>query len=441
MSVVVRWTRILTSAREGGQAIVMLDVGLLGLLAVGVIVAHIAFPPIDAFLPVVAPDSLGIQGGWALDDQGNVDFPGSLRSNLSLIRQVGASSIRINFRLGAHYADWTTRDARGLSALDQYDVVVNEIREKYGLHVLGLISNESWRGGQGDWTANSAEYAGGNGDNAYLAALSKRAAAVLIQHFQGRIGDWEVWNEPNGNTTTVSGQPRGGTYIYPSNFAQLLRHIYEDARQSPGMRIISGGLLAGDWDLPPGVPTKSDALRRDSGAAYLAATYQQGRRVAGWDSVRAKYGAYPLDAVGLHLYVDPGGKTTRRKVEVYLQEVRDAYATYEASGTSKRVVVTEFGWGTDAVTQEIQAANLQIAYAAFRDTSFVENGYWFFVQDNAAAGLFYGLQTMGPGGNGGSSKLSLGAYKEASAYHPGITVFGLQILRPSPLHFADQAGR
>ena len=57
----------------------------------------------------------GLDGGWALDDAGDYDFPLSLYRKIPLIVQANAGWVRLNFRLGAHYQDWTTPDSRGKS--------------------------------------------------------------------------------------------------------------------------------------------------------------------------------------------------------------------------------------------------------------------------------------------------------------------------------------
>jgi hypothetical protein len=69
------------------------------------------------------------------------------------------------FRLGnGYFLDWIDTPAHGYSALDRYDVIVNNARTD-GLHVLGELSNEAWNGWLSMWQANNAEISGGNGDN------------------------------------------------------------------------------------------------------------------------------------------------------------------------------------------------------------------------------------------------------------------------------------
>jgi hypothetical protein len=111
-----------------------------------------------------------------------------------------------------------------------------------------------------------------------------------------------------------------------------------------------------------------------------------GRGVAGWQS-----GAYPLDALGLHLYIDQNRTTSRGNLQAYLQDVRAVYLAFEGGGTGKRIEVTEAGWTNVFVDANVQAANVQTLYATLRSTSYVDRGYWFNVQDIPEAGLYYGL--------------------------------------------------
>jgi hypothetical protein len=215
-------------------------------------------------LPPVAPlpadrAAQGIQGGWAIDDAGQVAFAHGLLGQLPLIQASGAGWVRINFRLGAAFRNWTDPGAGGHTALERYDVVVDDARAR-GLQVLGLLSNDSWVGSQGEWTAGAAELGQGNGDNAYLHAFSQQAAVVLARHFLGRIDTWEVWNEPNAwLANPLPGVYQGDTFLYPSNFAWLLRHVYEDTRLAgvTGLTLVAGGVTGSNYG-GYGVPQRGD---------------------------------------------------------------------------------------------------------------------------------------------------------------------------------------
>ena len=352
----------------------------------------------------------GLTGGWAIDDNGAVVFPHSLDRQLGLMQKAGAGWVRINFRLGSCYADWTSIGCNGKTALQQYDQLVADA-SGHGLKVLGLLSNESWNGTQAVWQANNAENnVLGNGDNLYLQTFSQKAALVLAGHFRSSITYWEVWNEPNAwSANPAPGVYTGITYIYPSNFAWLLRHVYADTRTAglSGMQFVSGGALG-----------QNNGGGFSPGGDYLRSTYQQGKLNAGWDSVRATYGSYPLDMIAQHLYIDQNGATNAQRINQFLSDVRSAYTAYEGANTGKKTVVTEFGWSTAAVSAQMQANNLKTAYTTFGNTSYVFSAYWNAAQDIPEAPGYWGLQTGGSVADNytGTPKPSFSSYQKYANY-------------------------
>jgi hypothetical protein len=346
--------------------------------------------------------SQGINSGWPINDSGQYAFPHSLYTSLNLIQTSGAKWLRLNFRLGSYYKDWITPGANGLNALQSYDIVVNAALNA-GLQVLGLLSNESWPGNQTQWTANNAENTpGGNGDNPYLQAFSQNAAVVIASHFDGKIGLWEVWNEPNAWSSNPSpGVYSGSSFIYPSNFAWLLHHIYNDVKSNytRDVRFVSGGLFGND--LGP-------ILSTSSGADYIAATYRAGIARANWSTDLSMNGSYPLDSIGMHLYIDQGRSTSAAKITQYLQAVRASYVNYEGGNTNKQLLLTEIGWTTATVAAQIQASNLSTTYITTKALPYVKDVYWFSIQDIPEANQAYGLFD-----GSGNAKPSLAAYQQS----------------------------
>jgi hypothetical protein len=272
-----------------------------------------------------------------------------------------------------------------------------------GLQVLGLLSNESWPGNQTQWTANNAENTpGGNGDNPYFQAFSQNAAVVLASHFDGKIGLWEVWNEPDAWSSNPSpGVYSGSSFIYPSNFAWLLHHIYNDVKSNytRDVRFVSGGLFGND--LGP-------ILNTSSGVDYIAATYRAGIAHANWSTDLSMNGSYPLDSIGMHLYIDQGRSTSAAKITQYLQAVRASYVNYEGGNTNKQLLLTEIGWTTATVTAQVQASNLSTAYTTTKALPYVKDVYWFSIQDIPEAKQAYGLFD-----GSGNAKPSLAVYQQS----------------------------
>ena len=347
----------------------------------------------------------GLQGGWAVDDLGNRNFTSSLSLQMSTLHEAEAGWLRINFRLGECFADWTRVGCNGRTALQIYDEVVDGALDR-GFRVLGVLSNEARHGDQPEWIANSAEADRGNGDNRYIRGFAADAG-LLASHFGERIGHWELWNEPDAWTSLdEQGRPTGGSFLYPSNFAWLLLRAHGEVKLArPDAVVISGGLFAHDLDGPR--PREAGACGSGlvSGAAYLCATYELGLEKAGWVA------PYPFDHVGQHLYLDQGGLTSERKLRAYLRDLRTAYLEYEGAATGKQTYITEVGWTTAAVSAAVQARNVLVAYDTFRVTPYIARSFWFGARDVPEGGLFFGLADAA-----GRNKPALAAYQDAAAY-------------------------
>lgn len=372
----------------------------------------------------------GLQAGWAVDDKGNVNFTSSFTLQNRFMHEAEASWIRLNFRLGACFKDWVSRGCNGRTALETYDEVV-DIAQDHGFQVLGLVGHEAWHGSQDDWNARNAEHAGGDGDNRYLQEFGYHAATVLATHFKGKIRHWEIWNEPNAWTERDDlGRPKGGSFIYPSGFAWALTRGYEAVKQvRPDAVVISGGLFGHDLgDAAILFAREPCPSAMPSGAEYLCATYEMGLRHAGWQP-----GAYPFDHIGQHLYIDGGNVTSEEKLRMYLEEIRDAYLLYEGPETQKTTHITEFGWSTKDLSQELQAENLLIAFDTFRQVEYVARAYWFHAQDVPEAGLFFGLTEAS-----GKKKKAFDVYLDAAAYDSPIGDEPVVVAKPPAPRTATQ---
>jgi hypothetical protein len=317
----------------------------------------------------------GLQPGAPMGDNGEIFFSNDVAARIAAS---GAGWVRLNFRLGPNFSDWTSISNLDFSALSRYDIIVDNALNN-DLQVLGLLCNEAWNTTNvpGDWQANNAEVASGNGDNAYIQDFDTYAAQVLIPHFAGKINHWEVWNEPNASLT----------FTYPSNFAWLLRRVYIAAQESgvPDLTILSGGLLSTHSQ------TSTTLTPANTGADYLRDTYNQGKLNADWEMIKSNFGSYPLDVIGQHLYIDQWGRTKASRIAQAVSLVHDAYVDGEGGDTNKTTHVTEMGWATNMVSERIQAGNLTTAYNQLKKLAYTPLTYWFFLQDVPVANLFHGL--------------------------------------------------
>jgi hypothetical protein len=340
----------------------------------------------------------GLQDGWTFDNRGNMAGSYLLSDQFWIMQEAGAGWVRIHFRLGECFSEWDAAGCRadGKTALQLNDEVVSAALS-HNLKVLGLVTHETWRGNGGqeaEWSSNNVENGGTDGDNAYIRGLANRAG-LLAAYFKDRINAWELWTKPNAWTDNSGTVYTGGTFVYPSNYAQMLRQTGGAIKSANAeATFISGGLLGHD------VGVKHQGLqgtykqatncpnRLPSGGDYLCAVYDMGRAKAGWAPQ-----ASPFDHIGQQLYIKQDSAVTSADLLAYLDDLRNVYLTYGGEPASKQTHITAFGWTTAtsgltalSVSADLQAQNLETGYHTFREMSpsrggYVARAYWFRTRD------------------------------------------------------------
>ena len=118
-----------------------------------------------------------------------------------------------------------------------------------------------------------------------------------------------------------------------------------------------------------------------------------------------------------------------------------AYVAFEGSATPKNTVVTEFGWKTAAVSQSVQAQNLQLAYTAFKEATYVKNAYWLNIQDIPEANQTFGLQTGGSASDQylGVHKPSFSSYQQYAVNWPTTVSYQTADAGPAIVFFNGTA--
>jgi len=280
----------------------------------------------------------------------------------------GAGAVRIDFRLDGAAA-W---DAEQLS---RYEAIVDAALAA-GLEPLGLIAYEAVPAGQESWNDDPD----GDGYNDYVAAFAA-TAQVLMGHFAGSVRRWEVWNEPNcwsNPDYATDPQNAGCSYLLPRVFAAMMTEVYlrnEPLLQAGALSLVSGGLFAHDIGGASSPATD-----------YLGELYAQ---EGAWDALEVNAGRrYPWDSLGYHLYVDQEALTDGALLTAYLDAVRDLSGQ---RGDEAPFAVTEIGWSTLSLTEEVQAENLSVAFNLLSAREDVAGAYWFSYRDAPADDLFFGL--------------------------------------------------
>ncbi len=307
----------------------------------------------------------GTQIGQPLTDTGTIVLTDAVAQKLA---DTGAGFVRVNFRLGPY--DFDTPEWYAA-----YDEIVDSLRSR-GLEVIGLMTNEAWWDVESKWVENNHEVAGGDGWNPYLENWTNMFLRAA-EHWQGKVWYWEVWNEPDCLAI-----------LYPSNFGALLAHAYDGVRtKNLPVEIISGGVCGGSCTDP------------NYGPGFIRKTYDVAINHTGWfTQMKNKWGTYPLDHIGFHIYPNCNGYLDTTWLSSYFDCVHKAYADYEGAATAKKMFLTEFGWTTNHnntgdcyTTETIQAANITSTFGVVNSKPYIESATYFFLQDIPVANLYFGV--------------------------------------------------
>ncbi|HNT33691.1 MAG TPA: cellulase family glycosylhydrolase [bacterium] len=279
-----------------------------------------------------------------------------------ILMDTGTEWVRVNFILGpwSSPGDATPRGPQNLSWFETYDQIIDGMLAK-GLKVYGLIGAEAVPNSRRD-RLNTEEYA-----QEYAAVFQQ-----IVDHFKGRIKVYESFNEPNDWA--------GGTVsqVEPRWFARYLELIYRavkmdgERKNDPVLQeivLVSGPLFTHLNDL---------------GREYFSATWKAGTTQWGWDEVKSQTGSYPLDGVGIHIYVAQGEESDEELVALMKRNLDAMYQSLtelEGADVSKRFYLSEFGWTTKHVSEQMQAHKMDVAFRLLELDSRMAQAHWFTLQD------------------------------------------------------------
>lgn len=368
----------------------------------------------------------------------------------AIFADAGAAWVRLNFMLGP----WSSVDDgtrhNGKTWLETFDGLVDAFRAR-GLQVYGLVGRESVKtnlDGRLDTLFRFPEERMSPADrDAASAWIAQYAAAFgrIAQHFAGRVGVLESFNEPDDwHGMQPSAELPSPNWIHPQWFARMLQAIHDKVRGElgiDGVKLASGPL---------------QGLSQGNGAAsYLARTFAEGQRKLGWG--RDGRG-FPFDGVGYHLYIVPEFNAdfgahraaVRARYAQYKQEMLNAIRNAEGTTSPKPLYISEIGWESNDDNDadlRFQADNVPLALEILSADPDVAVGIWFSTEDfeiNQGQRQFYGLHRRGnvtPAGR----KPAFAAYRDAIARlfpgEPGVVVYTNQHVINALFFAAQQVGK
>jgi hypothetical protein len=286
---------------------------------------------------------------------------GSIRFTDSMAGEIAASGcswVRINFRIDGN-ATWTP------ALLTKYDAIVQAARN-HKLEILGLICYEAVPGTQSDWNQNYNT----TGLNAYISQFAENAW-LLIDRYKDAIKRFEIWNEPDCWSVNPSTNPLapGCYYIWPKNYANLVAETYKKGLSAggatfftaSGVSLVTGGLFAHDIN-------GSFATSR----GYMSSVYAQASIWNAFHSVAGR--RYPWDCFGYHFYLNQAEAVSTAELASYFDDIRAMKKNY---GDSSPFLVTEFGWNTNTLSADLQAANLTAACDWMKTQPDIVRAFWY----------------------------------------------------------------
>ncbi len=228
----------------------------------------------------------------------------------------------------------------------------------HGVDVIGLIPITIVPNtGPKDWQApaDSLRF------KSFLQKFAKMCG-VLAKAMPGVIV-WEICNEEGSF---------GSIYrLTPQQYAPLYFQAHVAIRAtSPVSQIIVGGLFA--W-----------APKMYGGDTYANSGADYARQVAWIEEINSS--PLQLDGVGVHLYLSPGGVLDVKTVHDYITDYSKV--------TNRPLYVTEFGWQSKVVSDEVQADNIIDMYDTLSGFPQVATACYFCLED--FVGTSWGLQVPG----------------------------------------------
>jgi hypothetical protein len=230
----------------------------------------------------------------------------------------------------------------------QTDLIVDAANAR-GMSVLGtLVSSPGWAVEPGLPAVSSPPASAGTyGD----------FAAAAASHFRGRVGAYEIWNEPNAAMSWTSG-PQGPE---PAVYADLLKAAYPKIKGADPSALVVGGVV--------GAVVSFFALTMDP-VTFVEQMYAAGAKGS-------------FDALSYHPYqyttmFSAGGNLPNSPL-LQLGAIHDRMAANGDGG--KKIWATEYGEPSSSVDEATQAAYLTDFLSKWRTLPYAGPAYVYTTRD------------------------------------------------------------
>lgn len=308
---------------------------------------------------------IGIDCGQPIDNTSGIISQGA---GAPILSSTCTPWVRVNFILGPWNSPEDTTLYNGKTWLQTYNTIIDSLVNS-GIEVYALVGAQIVSQPIND---DMIAYPGADSIGAvawkdeYIYNFVK-----VVDYFKDRIRVFESYNEPNNWDNGFT------AVVHPQWFALMLQDIYLNVKYFNGhwgdpdwqVTLVSGAILT---------------LDVTTGASYINDVYWYGENIFAWNWTFAQTGSYPLDGVGMHIYVEQGSSdpaTVSSAMNYNINDFWNNITFYEGSATPKQIWVSEFGWESASYGELFQADNLTTSFSVLRADPRIAMALWFTLSD------------------------------------------------------------
>ncbi len=338
-----------------------------------------------------AQTRIGIDCNQPIDNTTGAIYPSA---TTAVVATTCTPWVRVNFILGPWSSPSDQTLHNGKTWKQTYDEIIDGFVQQ-GIQVYALVGAQIVSQSIGD---KMIAFPGS--DSSGAAAWKDEYISNFVQvvdYFKDRIRVYESYNEPNNWDNGYT------AVVHAKWFALMLQDVYLN------VKYFNGHVNDQAWQvtLVSGAVLTMDNLGTNG---YIAETYWYGINEWAWSWTHQETGSYPLDAIGMHIYVEQGSTSSATITNAMNQNINNFWTditSYEGA-TSKQVWISEFGWQSGNVGYQGQADNLTTSFNLLKNDSRIGAALWFTLSD--WPGVSWGIYEMG-NFDPSDQKLAFNAFK------------------------------